>query len=734
MIRHLHPQFPARGAGPRTRRLLLGALVGLLLFPFCLAAEPVQGKNDPLVAQAVCDFLQQGHVTRPTIDSKISKRLFQRFLKELDPNKVYLQKSDIEEFKKQETELGGMLLKGDLSFAYKVYKRFGERIDERLKLIDNLIDTKHDFTVKEYLETDPAKLDYAANAEELRERWRKRIKFDLLRERLGTKPLSEAEAKQKVRDRYRGFARRLKQLDNYDLMEVYLSALGASLDPHGAYLSPNTLDDFEVSMRLRLEGIGAVLRDENGTPLVVEIVPGGAASKDGRLKPNDKIIAVAQGDSKFVDVVDMRLRDAVKLIRGAKGTKVELKIVPAGKIEPVVYALVRQQVEIKSQAARSEILEQGQKPGGKPYRVGVIDLPSFYAAAPGKEAGEIKSASEDVRRILKELKAQGVDGVILDLRNNPGGYLGEAIALAGLFIEEGPIVQVKDPVAGVRRYNDPDKSVVYSGPLMVLVSRSSASASEIVAAAMQDYGRAIVVGDSATHGKGTVQAVIDVAAQLPQLKVAKLGALRLTIQQFYRVNGDSTQNRGVLSDIVLPSLTEYLSTPEKDLEYALAFDRVKPAPHQSVGAVSAELTEVLKARSAKRIGASKDFVKLTKDIERVKSLRDRKQMPLNEQELKEEMARDEADAAKTEQPPEAGTDKAYKFPRNFTSNEILKIMEDLVQGKKLLPAQGRGELPRRDRMAMLADVEKDVRPPAFWATPRFVWTSRNLTLRPVALR
>ncbi len=289
------------------------------------------------------------------------------------------------------------------------------------------------------------------------------------------------------------------------------------------YMSPNTLDDFEISMRLRLEGIGAVLRDENGQITIVEVVPGGAASKDGRLKANDKIIAVAPGDGKFVDVVDMKLRDAVKLIRGPKGTKVELKVVPAGKLEPVIYALTRQQIEIKSQAARYEVIDDGKKDDGKPFRIGVIHLPSFYAAAPGS-VGDVKSASKDVRRILTELKARGVDGVVLDMRNNPGGFLGEAVALAGLFIDQGPVVQVKGPSAGLKRLNDPEKGVVYDGPLVVLVNRSSASAAEIVAATLQDYGRALIVGDSATHGKGTVQAVIDLGEYLPQARRASWGA------------------------------------------------------------------------------------------------------------------------------------------------------------------------------------------------------------------
>jgi carboxyl-terminal processing protease len=663
--------------------VLLGAFAVSVFTLAQLPAEPVQGTNDALVAQVVCEILQQGHVTRPKIGDEVSKRLFQRFLKDLDPGKLYFLKSDVDELRKYETELDDMVSKGDVSFAYKAYTRFVERMGQRLKLIDELIDAKHDFTVKEYLNTDSAKIGYAENDDELRDRWRRRIKFDLLLWKIGTKPVADAEARQKVRDRYKGLAKRMKQLDNYDLLEIYLSGLSASLDPHGAYMSPNTLEDFEISMRLRLEGIGAVLREENGSTLVVEVVPGGAAAKDARLKANDKIIAVAQGDGKFVDIIDMRLREAVRLIRGAKGTQVELKVMPGGKLEPVVYQLTRQQIEIKSQAARGEVVETGKKADGKPYKLGVIDLPSFYAAAPGQGASEVKSASQDVRRLLGEFKAAEVDGVILDMRHNPGGLLTEAVALAGVFIDQGPVVQIKDPGTGIRRLNDPEKGVVYGGPLLVLVSKSSASASEIVAAAMQDYGRAVVVGDTATHGKGTVQAVIDLTDQIPRAK-AKLGALRLTLQQFYRVNGDSTQNRGVLPDIVLPSLTEFLGTPEKDLDYALPFDRVPSADHQQAGLVSAELKTTMQERSAQRVKASKDFAKLAKDMERLKSMRDRKKMPLSEQELKEQMSKEEADQAEF---PKNGLDEpksdnaAYKFQRNFTGNEILKIMEDLLGSK-----------------------------------------------------
>lgn len=663
------------------------AVVGLFLATVWTAAEPTPGKEDRLVAELVCELLRRGHLSRPEIDDKLAGRVLRRLLKELDPGKLYFMRVDIDEFNKQETELDDMLRKGDLSFVYKVYQRLLERIEERQKLVEELVAAKHDFSKKEYLQTDFDALTYAASDEELREHWRKRIKFDLLSQRVGQKPLPEDEAKKKVVERYQGLLKRWKQLDHFDLLEMYLSDLTTSVDPHSTYLSPTTLDEFEIAMRLNLEGIGAVLRSENGQTIVFEVVPGGAASKDGRLKPKDKIVAVAQGDEKFVDIVDMRLRDAVKLIRGRKGTKVQLKVVPVGKIEPVVYELTRQKIELKAQEARSEVIEQGNKPSGGAYRIGVIDLPSFYA-----DPGEQKSATEDVRKILKEFADKRVDGVVLDLRRNGGGLLTEALALTGLFIDQGPIVQVKGARGSVQSKDDPEKGTVYSGPLIVLVSHFSASASEILAGALQDYGRALIVGDSSTFGKGTVQAVVDLAGRLQGRNPPKVGALKLTIQQFYRVNGDSTQARGVLSDLVLPSLTEYLGGVEKDQEHALPFDRVEPAEHEELKMVPLALKAALKERSARRVNESKDFAKLAKDIELLKLWKDRKKVPLEEKELREQFSKEAEENVdqKKDDPtsPDSPADgKPYKFKRNFVNNEVLQIMEDLLQKNKLLSAR-----------------------------------------------
>jgi carboxyl-terminal processing protease len=671
----------------------LMAFAGMILVNARVSAEPTLTKEDPAVARMVCEFLKRGHLNKPEINDEVSKRLFAKFVKGLDPTKSYFLKSDIDEFKKHETDLDDQLLGGDLSFPYAVYERFVKRVGERQKLVGELVADKHDFTVNESLDTNYDKMDYPKNDDEVRERWRKRVKFDLLMERVAEKPVPEDEAKKKIITRYNSLLKRWKQVDHADLLEIYLTDLTTSIDPHSTYMSPNTLDDFAIAMRLNLDGIGAVLRSENGQTTIVEVVPGGAAGKDGRLKPNDKIVGVAQGDEKFVDAVDMKLQEVVKMIRGARGTKVQLKVIPVGKIDPVVIELTRQKIELKSQEARGDIIEDGKKADGKPYKIGVIDLPSFYADTEGKKEDR-KSATEDVRRILKEFNSKNVDAVVLDLRRNGGGLLTEAQALTGLFIDQGTIVQVKGSSGKVQQKVDPEKGTDYDGPLVVLVSRFSASASEILAGALQDYGRALIVGDSSTFGKGTVQTVIDLGGQIPGENPPKLGALKLTIQQFYRPNGDSTQARGVTSDVVLPSLTEHLGVSEKESENALEFSKVDPVKHDELDMVPAKLKAALKERSATRVKDSADFAKLAKEIDLFKARKDRKSVPLNEKELKDQLAKDDAnkidDKIKELSPPETSGGAAdYKFKRTFINDEVLKIAEDLSQGKKLVVAGGK---------------------------------------------
>jgi carboxyl-terminal processing protease len=671
------------GRFPSARRVSvpLAALAGLLLITTPALAEPRPARQDALVARLVCLILHEGHLNRPELGNDLSRHLFRRFLDELDPSKLYFTQGDVDELKKQAGGLLDKLRDGDLGFAYEVYGRLMKRLAERQKLVEEFVEARHDFTARETLPTDPKALQYAGTADEVRERWRKRIKLDLLAQRVAEKPLTEAEAKKKVLARYRSLLRRWQQIDNDELLELYLTGLTTSIDPHSSYLSPSTLADFEIAMRLNLDGIGAVLRSENGETIVVEVVPGGAAGEDGRLKPKDRIVAVAQEDGPFVDTPEMKLRDVVKLIRGKRGTKVRLKVLPAGKVEPAVYALTRRKIELKSQAARGDLVESGDN-AGKPYRVGVIDLPSFYHD-PGSD-GPARSATEDVRAILKDFQAKKVDGVILDLRRNGGGSLKEALALTGLFIDKGPVVQVKGQ-GEIKSLDDPEEGTAYSGPLVVLTSRFSASASEILAGTLQDYGRALIVGDSTTHGKGTVQVVIDLGDQVRSATPLKLGALKLTIQQFYRVNGDSTQGRGVASDVVIPSLTEALGDGEKEQENALPFDRIKPVEHQDLGLVPAGVKKALRERSSRRVKESGEFAKLARDIERLRQWKARKKVTLNEQEMREQI-RTEAgkDELKKELSPETA-EKTYRFKRNATNNEVLAITVDFLRGNKLPP-------------------------------------------------
>lgn len=634
--------------------------------------------NETLVARAVCEILKQGHLHRPQINDELSRRTFHQFLRQLDPQKLYFTQADIDEFKKSETDLDDRLLEGDVTFAREVRTRFLQRHGERLKVVEQLVNAPHDFTVKETMDTKAERIPWAKSVDELGERWRKRIKYDLVLHRLGPKPTPDAEARQKVLSRYRSLNKFWNQMDGYDLLEQYLSAMTSSLDPHTLYLSPSSWEDMvQLQLHLHLEGIGARLRSEEGNAIIEEIVPGGAASRDGRLQPEDKIIGVAQGDSKFTDIRDMRLKDAVRLIRGPRGTKVQLEVIPAAKGGRVIYELTREKVELKEQEATAEIVEAGKRADGKPYRYGVIGLPAFYGD--GNEDGQGKSATEDVRKLLKDFQARQVDGVILDLRDNGGGLLREAMALTGLFIDQGPVVQVKAGPEQIRVLSDPERGTVYDGPLVVLTSRFSASASEILAAALQDYGRALIVGDSATFGKGTVQTILPIGEQLAARGPAKLGALKLTIQQFYRINGDGTQSRGVVPDIVLPSLRDHIGVGEKELDHALAFDKIRSAPYTAISRITADQKASLRSRSAERVKGSSDFAKLGKDIERLEARRARGTVSLNEQELKADVGSEEDDEDGDRPSARRKRENGYKFRRDFQNNEVLAIVEDLIK-------------------------------------------------------
>ncbi len=645
-----------------------------------------------IIAQTVAYFLEHVHLSRKPLDDSLSREFFRQYLKKLDPGKMYFTKADVREFEAHATLLDDEVKQGDVKFGFDVYNRYLQRVEERVELVQELLERGFDFTIDEYLLTDADRLDYPADEGEIRQRWRKRLKYEVLREMIARDVGDYEKAVAKVRKRYETYLKMVKQTKPNDVLEEYLTSLANVYDPHTSYMSADTFEDFNINMRLHLEGIGAQLRWEEGYTIVDKVLPGGPAARDGRLKPGDKIIGVAQGDEgEFVDVVDRRLPDVVKLIRGPRGTVVRLRVVPADGGKPKIIRLVRDKVDIQTQAAKGEIVTFGRKPDGTPYRFGVVRLPSFYLDIAAANAGrdDARSTTRDVRAIIERFKVheaqsgQKLDGLILDLRFNGGGALSEAIGMVSLFIDSGPVVQVKNFRGQVRAYDDTYPGMVYDGPMLVLVNRFSASASEIFAGAMQDYGRALIVGDEHTHGKGTVQTIIDLDRQMLRGEPGRkptFGALKITIQEFYRVNGDSTQNRGVQSDIVLPSPYDHMEIGERYLDHALPFSRVAPAEYERMNLVPESIVAVLRQRSAKRVEESEDFRKLVRRIAVLEARRQRKSIPLHIDKYRAEVetGTDEDDRELIEKL--NGTlDEPVFDPEDFYNREVLQIMTDYVR-------------------------------------------------------
>lgn len=724
--------------------LLILAAAGLLgSLAQRAVADPVGPQPiDRRITLAVSALLRREHLSRHPLDDAMSERWIKMYLKTLDPMKVYFTQADFDAFMRRKDELDDKAKAGDVSFGYTVFRTFLDRIDERVKLVEELLKTQHDFTVDEEMVTDPDLLNYAKNEAEVRDIWRKRIKFELLvlkadkadkpdkagkgdkngkpegsgaanpadkpdegsLERLpvvkdGGKKTSEADKlspQERLLRRYRSFAKRMHQTDSDELLEMYLTSLTTSYDPHSSYMSQSSLDNFDIQMKLKLEGIGASLMFTDGYTVVNKLIPGGAADKEGHLKPEDKIIGVGQGDTgEIEDVVDMKLNDVVKRIRGTRGTVVRLKVIPAGQIEPKVYSITRAEIALTDSEARKDVQEIGKKPDGTPFRVGIIDLPSFYMDMGGAREGveDFKSTTRDVARLLKQCNEQRVDAVIVDLRKNGGGSLTEAINLTGLFIDKGPVVQVRDADGRVQHYDDTDKGMAWTGPLVVMTSKFSASASEIFAGAIKDYRRGLIVGDTSTHGKGTVQSLLDLGRQLFGIaNQSQLGALKITMQQFYRPNGDSTQNRGVLADVDLPSLTSQYDVGESSLDYALKFDQVPAAPYATSDMVNDAMIDRLRSLSAERRKGSSEWAKVIQNITRYNEQKKRKRVPLNEQKFMAERADLNADKEEERELDELNkpSDPVYKFKRDYYDNEVLNITVDYLQMLKAPPAAAVG--------------------------------------------
>ena len=685
------------------RRQIAGLTAFCLVAAATLASQAARlatpGPNDRHVALAVTSLLKNEHLRRHPLNSQDSERCFKTFLKELDPMKMYFYQSDYDEFAKSKDDLAEAIRKGDIAFAYTVYNRFLDRIEERVKMIDKILAAKPDFTIDEDLVVDKDAIQYAKTPDEAYDRWRKRIKYDLLllkAEKADGKTDKTADTsdgktpEQRLSQRYHSFSKRMGQTDDQELLEMYLTSLTTAFDPHTTYMAPASVENFEIMMQLKLEGIGASLQGMDGYTVVKKIIPGGAAEKEKELKLEDKIIAVGEGDSgELTDVVDMKLNDVVKMIRGKRDTIVRLQAISLKDPKPHIVKITREEIQLKDSEARGKVFDAGHKSDGKPYRVGVINLPSFYMDMEGARHGDpnYKSTTRDVRRILDEFKQQGVDAVVMDLRTNGGGSLSEAITLTGLFLKEGPVVQVKGPEGPAQCYDDHHPGIEWSGPLVVVISKFSASASEIFAGAIQDYNRGLIVGDTSTHGKGTVQSLLNLGEQLFRVpNPPKMGELKITIQQFYRPGGDSTQLRGVVSDIELPSLSSHFKDiSEADLDYPLPFDHVEAQPFTKFDEVNPALVNQLKRLSAARVSASDKFKKVERNIERYKEQVAKKSVTLNEAKFLKERAETNADKEE-EKAIEKLSENPSGIERDYYLDEVLDIVNDYINHMQVAKA------------------------------------------------
>ena len=590
--------------------------------------------------QLVTTMLSRYHYKRFTLDDSLSSLIFDQYLENLDNSKVYFYSTDIDRLEKERYSFDDYLLEGNIQPFFDIFNLYEERLIERMNYVDTILVQGFDFTINDSLEINRKNSVWVTSKEEMDRLWNERIKNDALNLSLSGK--TEDEIVSNLTKRYDNFTRALYQYNSEDVFQLAMDTYTTSIDPHTNYFSPITSENFRIDMSLSLEGIGARLMTEDGYTKVVEIIPGGPAFKSKQLNVDDRIIAVAQGDDgEFEDVVGWRITDVVQLIRGPRETTVRLQILRATDgvlAKPEEIILVRDKVKLEEQAAKSKVIEINNT--GIPYRIGIITIPKFYTDFEGSKNGDVNSKSTvtDVKKLLEDLKQENVDGVVIDLRNNGGGALSEAIDVTGLFIEKGPVVQVKDSRESVEVDSDIDPSIIYDGPLAVLVNRFSASASEIFAAAIQDYGRGVIVGEQ-TYGKGTVQNLIDLN-QVSRNSTNKFGQLKLTIAKYYRINGGSTQRLGVIPDITFPSYTDPQEFGESSQISALPWDKINPANYKLVSNLS-ELLPMLLSSSEKRRSNDPEFQYLKEDIQEYKISKNQKYLSLNEEVRKQKKEDDD---------------------------------------------------------------------------------------------
>src|SRR6267378_2230378 len=601
-----------------------------------IAAPPAVAASKETIAMSVGRLLEEGHYTRQKLNEEISKKFLQSYLELLDFSHLFFTQKDVDQLNaKYGSSMAGDVLLGNLKPAYEIYALYTKRVDDRVAKIKELLKQPIDFKGNATVELTRQKSSWPKDEAEADQLWSGRITNELLQEHLSEHPIEPPA--QLVARRYDRLARNIHEEDKDEQMKLYLDALAQAYDPHSEYLSKADMKNFSINMGLSLVGIGAMLRSEDGYAKIESLVVGGPAQTDGRLKVGDRITAVAQGQAEYVDVREMRLDKVVEMIRGKKGTRVRLLVIPSAAADPSGrknVELVRDEIKLKDQEARADIIIRKDE-NGDPIKLGWITLPSFYADMDHHQ----KSTTRDVLALLKRLKKENIAGLVVDLRRNGGGSLEEAISLTGLFLKSGPIVQTKDFHDHISISSDPDPGIAYTGPLVVLTSRQSASASEIFAAALQDYGRAVIVGDKNTFGKGTVQTILEIGrfTSLLGSRSQEDGALKLTIQKFYRVAGGSTQLHGVASDIVLPTLSDLPEFGEGALKNCLPYDEVPKARFTKWNEPVSLYLEELKRRSAARVQEDPEFHYVMEDMERLRHRIDDNRISLNEDLRKKEV-------------------------------------------------------------------------------------------------
>lgn len=623
--------------------LLIGSSMALAAVQSAESLELEPSMDQRYATNLATRFLTNWHYKDTRLDDELSAVIFDQYIEMLDPNRSYFLASDIAAFERYQTNLDDALRHSDLQPAYEIFNIYLERVRERVAYSRQAAHQPMDFTIDEFYQFDRSEAPWAESVAELDEIWRKRVKNDYLRLKLTDK--EDSAIAQTLDERYDNMERRINELKADDVFQFFMNAFAQSIEPHTSYLSPRTSENFEISMKLSLEGIGALLSRVSEYTTIASVVPGGPADQDGRLKAGDRVTAVGQGtDGKMVDVIGWRVDDVVELIRGPKDTIVRLDVLPEDTsvtAPPTSIEIVRNEVKLEEQAAKSNVIEVPIEGTDEMQKIGIIDLPVFYLDFEGRAANkpDYRSSTRDVRQQIEDLKEQGVTGIVIDLRDNGGGSLLEATTLTGLFIDRGPVVQVRNSNGRISTEEDLESGMAWDGPMAVLVNRYSASASEIFAAAIQDYGRGVVIGEP-TFGKGTVQSLIDLDDYAPS-DTASAGQLKLTMAQFFRVDGGSTQNKGVIPDIRFPSAGDPQEYGERSLPNALPWTSIDSARFEKAGDLS-RLVAVADNRYQARSAVDEEFNWLLADINEFNENYDRTEVSLLESTAREEMAKEEA--------------------------------------------------------------------------------------------